>query len=545
MAREIFFDEEMRRGILAGIDQLADAVKVTLGPKGRNVLLYEQPNLRDQDPAAAAKPGAGVFVTNDGVTIARAITFRDPLANTGAELLKEAAIKTNDEAGDGTTTAVILTQAILKEGIRCVVAGAHPLAIRDGIQGAAETAVQALRQMAKPVETRKELSQVAAISCQDEKIGTMIGEAIDRIGLEGVITVDTMSKSGATEMSIQEGIVFERGYLNPAMVTDRKNMVCELYDPYILITDAKVENSRDILDAMIAAAEDGKSLLIIADEVTGDAMSLILKNKVEGDMDVAAIQPPMFGEGRIWRLEDLAIQTGGRFISKDRGDDLRDFKREDFGTARYVKIEKKQTLIMDGGGDPQQVKDREKYLRHLVANTDYEFNRKRFQERLAKFVSGVAVINAGGSTEVEIKDRKLRIEDAVNAATAARLEGIVPGGGTAFLNAIPAVRAYAESLTGDRKTGAEILIKALEMPCFQVGQNAGLDGNAVVSEVKRRKAGIGFDAASMTYGNLLKRGGIDPVKVSRLALESAVSVAATLLTSQASIADVVAVNNRL
>ena len=545
MAREIFFDEEMRRGILAGIDQLADAVKVTLGPKGRNVLLYEQPNLRDQDPAAAAKPGAGVFVTNDGVTIARAITFRDPLANTGAELLKEAAIKTNDEAGDGTTTAVILTQAILKEGIRCVVAGAHPLAIRDGIRGAAETAVQALHQMAKPVETRKELAQVAAISCQDEKIGAMIGEAIDRIGLEGVITVDTMSKSGATEMSIQEGIVFERGYLHPAMVTDRENMVCELYDPYILITDFKLDNSRDILDAMIAAAEDGKSLLIIADEVTGDAMSLILKNKVEGDMDVAAIQPPMFGEGRIWRLEDLAIQTGGRFISKDRGDDLRDFKREDFGTARYVKIEKKQTLIMDGGGDPQQVKDREKYLRHLVANTDYEFNRKRFQERLAKFVSGVAVINAGGSTEVEIKDRKLRIEDAVNAATAARLEGIVPGGGTAFLNAIPAVRAYAESLTGDRKTGAEILIKALEMPCFQVGQNAGLDGNAVVSEVKRRKAGIGFDAASMTYGNLLKRGVIDPVKVSRLALESAVSVAATLLTSQASIADVVAVNNRL
>ena len=541
MAKDIIFDEELRAGLVRGMSKLADTVAMTLGPRGRNAMMYQPPNLHEAsgaaDPTLPAQPGAPIYVSNDGVTIARSIALPDPYENLGAELLKEAAIRTNEEAGDGTTTAVILTRAILEEGIRNVTAGAHPLAVKRGIDTAVEAAKTALAEMAVRIDTRKDISRVAAISCQDQEIGEMIGEAFDRIGLEGVVTVDTLSRSGRTELDVQEGIVFEKGFMNERMITNRDTGTAELYDPYIFITDFKLSTAHDIVDILILAAEQDKDILIIAEEVSGEAMGIILRNTVDGDIKIVCVEPPMYGEGRRWRMEDLALQTGGRFVSKEKGDSLADVKLEDFGSAGHVSVARKQTVITDAKGDPQAVENRIKELRHLAANTDYEFNRERYKERLAKFVSGVATIQAGGDTDVEIKDRKLRIEDAINAARAAIQEGIVPGGGTALIDVIPGVEAVVRGLDGDEKIGGEILLKALERPCWQVAENAGVDPGTVVTSVKRRRAGIGFDASRMEYTDMIKRGIIDPVKVTRLALETAASVASTVLTSNAGIAE--------
>lgn len=540
MSRTIRFDDELRNKLMRGVNAMADAVRVTLGPGGRNVIMFQPPALHEgtgADPSDPPQPGAPAYLTNDGVSIARTIKLPDPYENMAAELLKEAAVKTNEEAGDGTTTAMVLTQAIVNEGVRNIAAGAHPLAIRRGIEKAAAAAVEALKEQAVQVAAKKEIAHVAAISCQDDATGEMIAEAFDRVGLEGVVNVDTLSKSGKTELIIREGIVFERGYLHEAMINNQEKRTAELYDPFILITDHSINSAAELIDILILAAQEDRSILIIADDIGPDAMGLILKNKIEGDMDIAAIKPPMYGEGRIWRLQDLAIQTGGRFVSKEAGDTLSDVTTDDFGTAGYVQVAKQQTVIIDAGGDPEAVQQRINELRYLVENTEYEFNRERHKERLAKFVAGVATIQAGGATDAAIKDEKLRIEDAINAARSAMEEGIVAGGGTAFIDAIPAAAAAAESLEGDERTGAKVLVSALEAPLHQIAENAGVKADFIVEEVKNREKGTGYDAAGHEYKEMIPAGIIDPVKVSRMALETAASIASTLLTAYAAIAE--------
>lgn len=543
MAKDILFDRDLWNKMMAGIEKVAGTVKVTLGPGGRNAIMLEPPGLRDAsgevDPSSAPLPGAKSYITNDGVTIARSLSFEDPFENMGASLLKEVAIRTNDEAGDGTTTSIILAEALLKEGLRNITAGAHPLAVKRGMTGAAEIALKHVRENSIPVKTRKEISQVASISCQNAETGDLVGEAFDKVGLEGVVSVDVLSRSGKTELDIQEGIVFERGYISEYMITNKETLSAELHDPLILITDHSIENPNDIIDIMIAAAEHERPLLIIAENIEKGALGIIVRNKREGGLDVVGIRPPMYGEGRIWRLEDLAVQTGGRFITKETGELLTDVKFEDLGSASYVKVTRNQTVINGAGGDPAAIEERVRQIRHLIENTDYEFNKERFKERLAKFISGVATIQAGGKTDVEIKENKLRIEDAINAARSAIEEGIVPGGGIALLNAVPAVREYAETLEGDEKTGALIVASVLERPCRQIAINAGLNAERVLAKVEDQQ-GIGFDPVSVEYVNMVERGIVDPAKVTRLALQSAISVASTMLTSGAGL---VAVKN--
>ena len=476
MIKDILYNEEMRKHLVSGIDKVADAVKVTLGPKGRNVIMYQKASLRDTEYSDRAQKGAHALVTNDGVTIAKAIVLPNPAENMGAELIKEAAIKTNDTAGDGTTTATVLAQAILKEGVRNLAAGAHPMALRKGITGAAEAAIEQLIATAKSVDSQDALSCIAAISCQDTSLGEMIGEAIYRVGLEGVVQVEDSGKAETT-LDVMEGIVFERGFLSPLMATDEHQTFAELHNPYILLYDGKIENPQDLIPILIQVAETDRSCLILSDGVEGEAMGLILRNKLEGDLDIVCVTAPLYGEGREWRLDDMAVQT------------------------------------------------------------DYEFNRKRYEERLAKFVSGVAKIDVGGRTEPELWERKMRAEDAVNAARAAYEEGIVAGGGIAFLNILPAVRDYADTLEGDEKTGAQILLRALEAPARQIAENAGLDGSAVVGRLKEEGVDMGYDAERGVYINLVEAGIIDPVKVSRMALSAAVSVCGTMLTGEAGMYD--------
>ncbi len=536
MAKDILYSEDIRSGMIAGIDKIADTVKVTLGPKGRNVILYQKASLRDADYSDRAQKGAHVLVTNDGVTIAKAILLKDPVENMGAELLKEAAIKTNETAGDGTTTAAVLAQAILREGIRNVAAGAHPLALRNGIMGAAEAASQELRSMAKPVVTQEDIARIATISCQDGELGKMIGEALYRVGLEGVIQVDDSGRAETT-LDVLEGIVFERGFLSPLMTTDEHQTAAELHNPYILLCDSKIENPQELIPILIQVAEADRPCLIISDGVEGDAMGLILKNKVEGDLDIVCVNAPLYGEGREWRLADMAVQTGGTYITKKMGLTLREATLDMLGTADYVKVTKKQTVITGAGGDPEKVAERIKELKYLVGHTDYEFNRKRYEERLAKFVSGVAKIDVGGRTEPELWERKMRVEDAVNAARAAYEDGIVAGGGIAFLNLLPVVKSYMNTLEGDERTGAAIVLKALEAPLWQIAENAGLDGSTIVGRLKKEGPDIGYDAEKGVYVNLLEAGIVDPVKVSRMALAAAVSTAAAMLTGEAGIYD--------
>lgn len=529
---EITYNEAARRGMLSGIDKLADTVKVTLGPKGRNVAMYQKANLRDADYSGRAQAGAHVLVTNDGVTIAKSIVLADPLENMGAQLLRQAAVKTNDGAGDGTTTAIVLAQSLLHGAIRNLAAGADPLALRRGLMAAAKTAAELLRNSAKPIVTQEALSQVAAVSCQDRELGEMVGKALHTVGLEGVVTVEDGQRLETT-LDLMEGIVFERGFLTPLMTTDEGQTVAELHDPYILLCDTKFTDPQDLIPALICAAEDERPCLIISEGVEGEALGLVHTNKTEGDMDIVCVNAPLYGEGRRWRMEDLAVQTGGAFITKEMGMNIREVTRDMLGTAEYVKVTKQRTLIVGAGGDPAAVQARVNELRYLVEHTDYAFNQERYRERLAAFVSGVAKIDVGGRTEPEIWERKMRIEDAVNAARAAYEEGVVAGGGAALLALVPRLAALADTLEGDERTGAKLLLHAAGAPQRLIAENAGMEGSAVEAKVLASPPGTGYDAESGRYTDMLEAGILDPVKVTRLALECAVSVASTLLTTQA------------
>ena len=536
MAKDIVFGEDIRQRMMSGIDKLADAVKATLGPKGRNATMHQKAGLRGADYSDTAMADAKVLVTNDGVTIARAFVLEDPVENMGVELMKSVAIKTNDTAGDGTTTATILAQAILQEGFKNVAAGANPIQLQKGILKAADCAVDALHRNATAVSTKEDVANVAAISCEDRELGDMVGEALDRVGMEGVIKVDETGKY-VTTLDIQEGIVFERGFISPYMCTDKNQTVCELKDAYILMTDKEVTNPQDLVPALMLAAEDGKSFLLICNGLEAEALTLINNPLHELDLDMCAIVAPNYGEGREWRMEDLAVQTGGTYISDKFGLDIRKVTREQLGTAADIRITKMQTVITGAGGDPEAVEKRTQELRYLVENTDYEFNKQRYEERLAKFVSGVAVIDVGGQTQTELWERKMRIEDAVNAARASLEEGIVAGGGIAYLDVLDTVSAFADTLDGDERTGAKVLLEALKAPARQIALNAGLDGPAVLAHLAEQPKGTGYDVDTDTYVDMVKSGIIDPVKVSRLALESAASVASTLLTTEAGLAD--------
>lgn len=536
MAKDIVFGEDIRQRMMSGIDKLADAVKATLGPKGRNATMHQKAGLRGADYSDTAMADAKVLVTNDGVTIARAFVLEDPVENMGVELMKSVAIKTNDTAGDGTTTATILAQAILQEGFKNVAAGANPIQLQKGILKAADCAVDALHRNATAVSTKEDVANVAAISCEDRELGDMVGEALDRVGMEGVIKVDETGKY-VTTLDIQEGIVFERGFISPYMCTDKNQTICELKDAYILMTDKEVTNPQDLVPALMLAAEDGKSFLLICNGLEAEALTLINNPLHELDLDMCAIVAPNYGEGREWRMEDLAVQTGGTYISDKFGLDIRKVTREQLGTAADIRITKMQTVITGAGGDPEAVEKRTQELRYLVENTDYEFNKQRYEERLAKFVSGVAVIDVGGQTQTELWERKMRIEDAVNAARASLEEGIVAGGGIAYLDVLDTVSAFADTLDGDERTGAKVLLEALKAPARQIALNAGLDGPAVLAHLADQPKGTGYDVDTDTYVDMVKSGIIDPVKVSRLALESAASVASTLLTTEAGLAD--------
>ena len=533
---DIKYNEEVRRGMLAGIDKLADTVKVTLGPRGRNVAMHQKANQQGADYSDRAVAGAPILVTNDGVTIARSIVLADPVENMGAQMIKEVALKTNDGAGDGTTTAIVLAQSLLHEAFRNAAAGADLMALRRGIQSGASAASAALADMARPVSTREDMARVAAISCADETLGDMIGEALDRVGPEGVVTVENGQRL-ETALNILEGIVFERGFVSPLMATDEMKTAAELDDPYILLCDKKFTDAQDLIPALMCAAEDDRPILIISDGVEGEALALIHTNKVEGDMDIVCVPAPLYGEGRRWRMEDMAVQTGGVYVTAELGLDVRKVTRDMLGTAKHVKVTRQQTVITGPGGDPAAIEKRVQELRWLVEHTDYEFDRQRHRERLAAFVSGVVRIDVGGRTEPEIWERKMRVEDAVNAARAAREEGVVPGGGIALLNAAPALDALEETLEGDERTGVMALRRAIEAPVRQIAVNAGLDGGAVTARLLREKPGTGYDADRDCYADMLEAGVIDPVKVTRLALECAASLTATLLAAEAGVTD--------
>lgn len=536
MAKTIVYSEEFRRKMLSGINQLADTIKITLGPNGRNVVMYQKAELQGAEYSDRAMAGAKAMVINDGVTIAKGIVLEDSVENMGAQLMREVSSKTNDLVGDGTTTATVLTQAILNKSLTNLAAGAHPLLMNKGITGAAKVAVEALAKAAVPVSTQEEISRVAAISCQDEKIGAIVGKALHSVGLEGVVEVEDSGRH-ETSVEILEGIVFERGFLSPLMATDKEQTVAELDNPYILLYDGKFTTAQELLPALILVAEEDRPCLIISEGVEDEAMGLILQNKLHGDLDVVCVLPPLYGDGRKWRMEDMAVQTGATLITKDIGLDIRDVTRDMLGSAKRVRVTKNQTVITDPMGDPEAVERRVRELRYMVEHTDYEFNQKRYQERLAKFVSGVAKIKVGGWTELEITEKKFRVEDAIHAARAACEEGVVAGGGVALLNTAVAVRSYADTLDADQRTGALILLKALEAPVRQIAQNSGLDGSVVVGKLMESAPGTGYDAESGEYVNMIKTGILDPVKVTRLALENAVSVASTLLTSEVCVVD--------
>ena len=526
-----------RAALLEGIDELANAVSATLGPKGRNVAMHQKANLYGVDYGERAQAGAHVLITNDGVTIAKEISFADPVKNMGAQLMKEAAVKANDEAGDGTTTAIVLAQSLLQGAFRNIAAGADPLALRRGIMAAGELAVRRLVDSVTPVQTQDDITHVATISCQDEQLGAMVGEALYRVGLEGVVNIDD-SQRMETTLTVDEGIVFDRGLISPHMATNERTGEAVLENPYILITDKKFENAQDIIPALICAAEDGRDILVLCDGVEGDALALVMRNKLEGDMGVACVLAPAYGEGRRWRMDDIAVQTGGMFVSEEMGISIRDVTREMLGSADRVKVTRKRTIIQGGHGDPEAIEKRVAELRYRAENTDYEFNRKRHAERLASFVSGVATIAVGGVTETEQWERKMRVEDAVNAARAAFEEGVVAGGGVALLSLVPELERLADTLEEDEQTGARIAAEALKAPVICIAENAGAPGRVVVEKIAEMEAGSGYDAATGTYVDLFEQGIIDPVRVTRSALEAAFSVAETLLVTEAGVTPV-------
>jgi chaperonin GroEL len=523
MAKEIKYGEQARRQLQAGVDQLANTVKITLGPKGRNVLLE--------------KKYGSPMITNDGVTIAREIELEDAFENMGAQIVKEVASKTNDVAGDGTTTATVLAQTIIREGFKNVAAGANPMILKRGIQGAVDVAVAEIKGISHKVESKEAIAQVASVSASDDEIGQLIAEAMEKVGNEGVITVEE-SKSMGTTLEVVEGMQFDRGYLSAYMVTDTEKMEAVLSSPYILITDKKITNIQDILPVLEQIVQQGKKLLIIAEDVEGEALATLVVNKLRGTFDCVAVKAPGFGDRRKEMLKDIAILTGGTVISEELGYDLKDATLDMLGSANTVKVNKENTVIVDGAGTIEEIEARVHQIKAQIEETTSEFDKEKLQERLAKLSGGVAVIQVGAATETELKEKKLRIEDALNATRAAVEEGIVPGGGVAFVNVIDAVKAYAQTLAGDTKTGAEIIVRALEEPVRQIAENAGFEGSVVVAEVKKSGKGIGFNAATEKYEDMMKAGIVDPTKVTRSALQNAASASALLLTTEAGVVEV-------
>ena len=524
MAKQIIYGEEARKALLGGINKLADTVKITLGPKGRNVVLDK-------------KFGAPL-ITNDGVTIAKEVELEDPFENMGAQLVKEVATKTNDVAGDGTTTATLLAQALIREGMKNVTAGANPMVLRKGIQKATETAVEAIEKNAKKVSGTKDIARVAAVSSASEQIGNLIADAMEKVTSDGVITVEE-SKTAETYSEVVEGMMFDRGYITPYMVTDTDKMVAVIDDAYILITDKKISNIQEILPLLEQIVQSGKKLVIIAEDIEGEALTTLILNKLRGTFTCVGVKAPGFGDRRKEMLTDIATLTGGQVISSELGLELKDTTVDQLGRARQVKIDKENTIIVDGAGDSEAIKSRVSQIRSQIETTTSDFDREKLQERLAKLAGGVAVIKVGAATEVEMKEQKMRIEDALAATKAAVEEGIVAGGGTALIDAIPAVKAYVDSVDGDEKTGAAIVLKALEEPVRQIAANAGLEGSIIIEHLKAKNTvGYGYNALTDTYGDMIDEGIVDPTKVTRSALQNASSGASTVLTTESLVADI-------
>ena len=523
MSKIICYGEEARHALERGVNQLADTVKITMGPKGRNVVL--------------GKKFGSPLITNDGVTIAREIELEDPFENMGAQLVKEVSTKTNDVAGDGTTTATLLAQAIIREGLKNLAAGANPMVMKKGIAKATDVAIEEIKKNSKPVSGTADIARVGAISSGDDAIGSLIAEAMEKVSHDGVITVEE-SKTAETYSEVVEGMQLDRGYITPYMVTDTEKMEAVLDDALILLTDKKISSIQDLLPLLEQVVQTGKKLLIVAEDVEGDALSTLLVNKLRGTLNVCCIKAPGFGDRRKEMLEDIAILTGGTVISSDMGMELKQATLDMLGSARQVKVSKENTIIVDGAGSAENIKARVAQIRGLIENTTSEYDKEKLQERLAKLAGGVAIIRVGAATEAEMKDKKLRIEDALNATRAAVEEGIVAGGGTAYVNAVAAVDALVDTLEGDEKTGARIIAKALTEPMKQIAANAGIDGSVVLEKVKTAgKAGYGFDAYKEVYCDMIASGIVDPTKVTRSALENASSVSAILLTTESLVAD--------
>lgn len=523
MAKEIKFNADARHKMEEGINILANTVKVTLGPKGRNVVLD--------------KSFGSPLITNDGVTIAKEIELEDKFENMGAQLLKEVATKTNDIAGDGTTTATLLAQAIIREGLKNIAAGANPMILQSGIRKAVDKTVESIKSYSKNVESSDAIAQVASISAGDKEIGKLIADAMDRVGNDGVITVEE-SKSMGTTLEVVEGMQFDRGYVSSYMVTDTDKMVAELDNPYILITDKKITNIQEILPVLEEIVKQSKPLLIIAEDIEGDAMATLVVNKLRGTFNCVAVKAPGFGDRRKEMLQDIAILTGAKVISEELGYDLKEATIDMLGTAQKVKVDKETTVIVNGAGEKDEIEARVKQIKTQYEASDSDFDREKLQERLAKLTGGVAVVQVGAASEIELKERKLRIEDALSATRAAVEEGIVPGGGTVLADSIKALEAIVDDFEGDEKTGVKIILRALQEPVRQIAENAGLEGSVVVENVMNEKPGIGFDALNNKYVDMIKSGIVDPTKVTRSALQNAASVASMILTTEAAVADI-------
>ena len=523
MAKEILFNEEARRALGRGVDQLANAVKVTLGPKGRNVVLD--------------KKFGSPTITNDGVTIARDIELPDPFENMGAQIVKEVATKTNDVAGDGTTTATVLAQAMINAGMKNLAAGANPIILRKGMKKATNAAVEAIGNMSEQVGGKEQIAKVASISAADEEVGQLVADAMEKVSQDGVITIEE-SKTMKTELDLVEGMQFDRGYVSAYMSTDMEKMEANLEDPYILITDKKISNIQEILPLLEQIVKVGAKLLIIAEDVEGEALTTLIVNKLRGTFQVVAVKAPGYGDRRKEMLQDIAILTGGQVISEEVGLELKDATMEQLGRAKSVKVAKENTVIVDGMGDKDAIANRVAQIRGQIEETKSEFDKEKLQERLAKLAGGVAVIRVGASTETEMKEAKLRLEDALAATRAAVEEGIIAGGGSAYIHATKAVAELADTLEGDEKTGAKVILKALEAPLYYISANAGLEGAVIINKVKESKDGIGFNAATEEYVDMVENGILDPVKVTRTALQNATSVASTLLTTESVVANI-------
>lgn len=523
MAKELKYGADARVALKSGIDKLADTVKVTLGPKGRNVILD--------------RSYGGPMIINDGVTIAKEIELEDAFENMGAQLVKEVATKTNDVAGDGTTTATVLAQAMIDEGMKNLAAGANPIELRRGMKKACDNAVETIKNISKVVDKRDQIARVAAISAGDDLVGEMISEAMDKVSRDGVITIEE-SKTMKTELDLVEGMQFDRGYVSAYLCTDMDKMECNLDDPYILITDKKIGNIQDILPVLEQIVQAGKKLLIIAEDIEGEALTTLIVNKLRGTFGVCAVKAPGYGDRRKEMLKDIAILTGGEVISEELGMELKDTTIENLGRAKSVKVDKENTIIVEGMGDKSEIDSRITQIRNQIEDTTSEFDKEKLQERLAKLSGGVAVIRVGAATETEMKEAKLRMEDALNATRAAVEEGIVPGGGTAYIIAAKKLAEYVDSLEADQKTGAKIILKSLTAPLFNIAANAGMDGSVIVNKVMEAKDNIGFDAAKEEYVDMMASGILDPTKVSRSALQNATSVASTFLTTESAVANI-------